>query len=62
MTEQPQLTEDEWALIRELLQHERGDLPSEIRHTRTASLRSQLQARRKMVDALLEKLSVSELV
>lgn len=56
MTEQPKLTEAEWALIVELLEREFEDLPVEIHHTRSATYREELRARREMVRSLLERL------
>lgn len=52
-TEQPKLTEAEWALIVELLEREFEELPVEIHHSRTASYREELRARRERVRSLL---------
>ncbi|HBY59300.1 MAG TPA: hypothetical protein DEH78_05730 [Solibacterales bacterium] len=52
----PELSEAEWALVLELLQEERRDLPAEIRHTATSHYKDQLNARLLMVDALLKRL------
>ncbi len=60
MHDQPQLNEAEWALIGELLQREHNELPTEIHHTRTRSLRHELQQRRTMVDELLAKIPRAE--
>ena len=57
MIDRPNLTEAEWALIVELLQREQNELPSEIHHTRSSSLRDELRARRKVVDGLLLRLT-----
>ncbi len=54
---QPELSEAEWALIVELLQRERSELPPEIHHTRTASVREDLHRRLGLVENLLKKLS-----
>lgn len=62
MHDQPELNEVEWALICELLERERDELPTEIHHTRTRSLRHELQQRRVMVDELLAKVPRAELV
>jgi hypothetical protein len=62
MLDQPDLTEAEWALICELLERERNELPTEIHHTRTRSLRQELQQRRAMVDELIAKVPRRELV
>ncbi len=56
MTDQPELSEAEWALMLELLQRERSELPVEIRHTRTSSLREELHRRQEMVQGLLQRL------
>ena len=55
MTERPPLTEAEWGLIVELLEREHNELPTEIHHTRTASVRDELRARQAAVRALLER-------
>ncbi len=60
MTERPNLTDAEWTLIVELLQREQNELPTEIHHTRSSSLRDELRARRKMVDGLLHRLKTPE--
>ncbi len=62
MLNQTELTEAEWALICELLERERNELPTEIHHTRNRSLRHELQQRRVMVDELLAKVPRTELV
>jgi len=62
MNDQPELTEAEWTLICDLLERERDELPTEIHHTRTRSLRQELQQRRAMVDELLAKMPRAELV
>ena len=56
MNEPPKLSEAEWALVIELLQRERHDLPAEIHHTRVASYREDLRRRAAMVNSLLERL------
>jgi hypothetical protein len=56
MNDQPELSEAEWALVLELLQRERSELPVEIRHTRTSSVREELHGRQELVQALLQKL------
>jgi hypothetical protein len=55
MTEQPQLTEAEWGLIIELLEREHSELPAEIHHTRTPSVRDELRARHTAVHELLDR-------
>jgi hypothetical protein len=56
MHEHLELSEAEWELVVELLERERSELPSEIRHTRTSSVRDELRARETMVQGLLERL------
>jgi len=56
MTDQPRLSEAEWALVAELLERELEELPVEIHHTRTSSYREELIARRQQVRDLLERL------
>jgi hypothetical protein len=56
MDDQPKLSEAEWDLVVELLERERAELPVEIRHTRTASVRDELHRREDMVSDLLTRL------
>ncbi len=56
MADQPKLSEAEWDLVVELLQREQGELPPEIRHTRTSTLREELRRREQMVQDLLHRL------
>ncbi len=56
MDAQPVLSEAEWGLVVELLEREQSELPSEIRHTRTSSLRAELRERERVVRHLLERL------
>ncbi len=56
MIDRPSLSEAEWELVVELLQRERGELPSEIRRTRTSSVREELRVRKAMVQELLDRL------
>jgi len=60
MNDRPNLTEAEWMLVVELLQREQNELPTEIHHTRSSSLRDELRARRKMVDGLLQRLKTPQ--
>ena len=46
----------QWALVLELLERERNELPVEIHHTRNASVRAELQRRAEMVRELLGRL------
>jgi hypothetical protein len=56
MLDQPKLSEEEWALVIELLQRERGELPVEVHHTRNSRVRGDLQRRAHMVQELLDRL------
>jgi hypothetical protein len=56
MNDQPRLSEVEWVLVLDLLQHELDELPVEIHHTRTNEVREELVARREMIRALVERL------
>ena len=56
MDEQPKLSEAEWDLVVELLERERAELPVEIRHTRTATVRDELRRREHALDELLARL------
>ncbi len=56
MFDEPKLSEAEWALILELLERERSELPVEIHHTRSSSVRAELQERAEMVRGLLSRL------
>ncbi|MGE5569330.1 MAG: hypothetical protein ACM3S5_09875 [Rhodospirillales bacterium] len=53
---QPELSDEEWALIVELVQRERSELPPEIHHTRTVAVREDLRRRLELVESLLKKL------
>lgn len=50
------LTDAQWALVAELLQRERRELPAEIHHSQTPSVRDGLRQRLEQVDAMLSKL------
>jgi hypothetical protein len=56
MYDEPRLSDAEWALVLELLEHERTNLPVEIHHTRSASVRAELHQRAAMVQDLLARL------
>jgi hypothetical protein len=56
MYDEPRLSDEEWALIVELLERERSELPVEIHHTRSSSVRTELQQRAEMVRGLLSRL------
>ncbi len=57
MHEQPILSDAEWQLVIELLERERSDLPAEIRHTRTSTMRQELHDRLELVRELVHRLS-----
>ena len=56
MVDRPELSDAEWELVVEMLERERGELPTEIRHTRTRTVREELRARERMVQDLLRRL------
>ena len=56
MYDEPKLSEAEWALLVELLERERSELPVEIHHTRSARLREELHRRAALVQELLGRL------
>jgi hypothetical protein len=62
MYDEPRLSEAEWTLVVELLERERSELPVEIHHTRSASVRAELQERAEMVRGLLARLRTVALV
>ncbi|HEY3322915.1 MAG TPA: hypothetical protein VGP72_20845 [Planctomycetota bacterium] len=57
MNEQPTLTDEDWALIVELLQLEQQELPTEYHHAEKWELREQLERKRQHVDSLLQRLA-----
>jgi hypothetical protein len=56
MYDEPKLSDEEWDLVVELLECERNELPVEIHHTRSSSVREDLQRRADIVRRLLERL------
>jgi hypothetical protein len=56
MSEQWNFSEEELAIIIELLEHEERELPAEIRHTRLAKYREGLHHKLDVVRGLLERL------
>ena len=56
MCDELKLSDAEWDLIVELLERERGELPVEIHHTRSSSVRAELHERAEMVRNLLGRL------
>lgn len=59
MNEQPHLSEAEWGLVIELLEREHNELPTEIHHTQTPSVRDELRTRQAAVRALLERVKAT---
>ncbi len=55
-TEQPSLTDAEWALVIGLLERERSELPAEIHHTSSNEYREELHRRVEAIDRLLARL------
>ena len=62
MYDEPRLSDEEWDLVVELLECERNELPVEIHHTRSASVRAGLQQRAETVRKLLDRLRQMETV
>jgi hypothetical protein len=56
MENQPRLSDAEWALVIEMLERERDELPVEIRHTRSSTMRNDLHRRAEIVQELLHRL------
>jgi hypothetical protein len=56
MYDEPRLSDGEWALVVELLERERNELPVEIHHTDNANVRTELHHRAEMVRELLARL------
>ena len=54
MNDQRPLSQAEWDLVAELLEQECRELPVEIHHTRTSSVKTQLQDRLEMARSALE--------
>ena len=49
-------SEAEWALVLELLERERHELPIEIHHTSTRKYRELLRERLRLVETVLERI------
>ena len=62
MYDEPRLSEAEWALVFELLERERSELPVEIHHTRSSSVRVELHERAAVVRELLSRLRTPAMV
>jgi hypothetical protein len=58
----PNLSEQEWILLIDLLEREQDELPVEIHHCRVASFREHLHERLQMVQGLLERLHATAAV
>jgi hypothetical protein len=56
MHDEPKLSEDEWALVVQLLERELSDLPVEIHHTRSSAVRAELHQRLELVKNLIDRL------
>ena len=56
VTTQPILNEREWTLVMELLEHERQELPIEMRHTDSRDYAQALDERRMIIDDLVQRL------
>ncbi len=54
------LSEPELEVVTELLEQERRNLPAEIHHTDSPIVHDDLQKRRKVVNALLERLQQAQ--
>lgn len=62
MHESPILSDEEWALVTELLQLELRELPVEIRHAGSMEARQEMHRRLEMVQELLTRLRVAAAV
>ena len=56
MSKTLKLSDVEWEVVSELLEHERGNLRPEIHHTDSPKVHDELQKRLAMVSALLERM------
>lgn len=56
LSTQPMLSDKEWALIVQLLESERRELPVEMRHTDSQTYAEALDDRRMLVTDLLQRL------
>ncbi len=54
------LTDQEWKLVRELLEREQSQLAVEIHHSRTGSFKRTLRDRYDLVSAILTRARASE--
>ena len=57
MNEQPILSDEEWALLVDLLRLELSELPVEIHHVQNSERRQSLHHRRSVVEGLLHRLT-----
>lgn len=53
------ISEQDWELIRELLEREQAQVLLELRHTRTASFRAALHDRLNLIGAILSRFEIS---
>ncbi|MEN6457630.1 MAG: hypothetical protein ABFC63_01760 [Thermoguttaceae bacterium] len=59
MYDEPRLSDQERALVIELLERELNELPVEIHHTRSSAIRAELHERQSMVRELLTRLQLT---
>jgi hypothetical protein len=57
MNEQPILSDEEWALVIDLLRLELRELPVEIHHVQNSERRQTLHHRRELIDGLVNRLT-----
>ncbi|MCC6125485.1 MAG: hypothetical protein IT426_11015 [Pirellulales bacterium] len=50
------LTEEQWALLSELIECELNELPVEIRHTRNSEMREGLHRRMKLAQEIFDRI------
>jgi hypothetical protein len=50
------LTNEEWEIVQDLLERERRELPSEVRHTDKRDYRHKLEARLDMVESMIKRI------
>lgn len=56
LQQQPVLNDREWALIMQLLEVERQELPVELRHTDSRSYADALDERRALIETVIQRL------
>jgi hypothetical protein len=55
LDDRPNLSDAEWALVRELLRAAQRQLPAEIRHTTRANIRQELHERQRTISRIIEQ-------